>query len=326
MKIKNTLLSLLSIIALTLAARAETTERKVGEYSHGPDSLPQDGVPKGEFLGPIDFHSDIFRKTVRQYWLYIPAQYTGETPANLFVFHDGYRATRENGSLRIPQVLENLIHQGVLPTTIGLFISPGNRSEIYPTEEELGWSNPNNRKHEYDVLDDRYTRMLIEEIIPEVEKTYKLTDDVEGRIIGGTSSGAICAFTTAWHRPDYFRKVISMIGSYTSIAYDQNDGDLSNIPGGDLYPRFIRKSPIKPIKIFLQDGSNDIDNHHGSWFLANQRMLAAFNFANKWADRVESTGPRYEVTHVWGDGFHSDQHGGTLLPDMIRWIESEETD
>ncbi len=318
------LITLLSIFLCTLSPYAEDPERKVGEYSLGPDSLAQEGVPTGKLLGPIDFHSDIISDTVRQYWLFIPAQYTANKPANLFVFHDGYRATHPNGSLRIPQVLENLIHKGDIPVTIGLFISPGNRSKIYPSEEELGWSNPNNRAQEYDMLNDKYARMLIEEIIPEVEKDYKLTDDVEGRIIGGTSSGAICAFTTAWQRPDYFRKVISMIGSYTSIGYRPATKTTPLIPGGDLYPGMIRKTPIKPIRIFLQDGSNDLNNEHGNWFIANQRMLLAFEYANKTADKNKDSGPRYEYTHVWGDGFHSDQHGGSILPDMIRWIQSED--
>jgi enterochelin esterase family protein len=92
------------------------------------------------------------------------------------------------------------------------------------------------------------------------------------------------------------------------------------VPAGDLYPRLIRQSTPKPLRIFLQDGSNDLDNEHGNWFLANQQMLAALNWANANADAKQDKGPRYDVTHVWGDGGHSDQHGGSLLPDMLRWI------
>jgi poly(3-hydroxybutyrate) depolymerase len=310
----------LSAAAVLTAADNAAPERKPGDYKHGPDSLPQEGVPKGKLEGPFEFKSQIIRGTVRRYWLYVPAQYTGEKPACLLVFHDGQRATNPdpNASLRVPQVLENLIHKKEIPVTIGLFVTPGNLSEHYP--DNLGTNNPNNRAQEYDVLSDSYTRMLIEELIPEVAKTYKLTDDVDGRVIGGTSSGAICAFTSAWERPDYFRKVISMIGSYTSIGYRAAKGNQPMIPGGDLYPTLIRKNPIKPIRIFLQDGSNDLDNPHGSWFLANQQMLAAFNFANRAADQRKVEGARYDVNYVWGDGAHSDLHGGTLLPDMLRWM------
>ena len=138
-------------------------------------------------------------------------------PANVLVFQDGQRATNPNGSLRVPQVMENLIAKGKMPVTIGIFITPGNLSETYPTDLEM--RNPNHRKEEYDALNDTYARFLIEEMLPEVGKKYKLTDDPEKRAIGGTSSGAIAAFTVAWQRPDMFRHVISMIGSYTSIGY-----------------------------------------------------------------------------------------------------------
>jgi poly(3-hydroxybutyrate) depolymerase len=312
----------LSVAAVLPAAENATPagERKPGDYKHGPDSLPQEGVPKGRLEGPFEWNSQIIRGTVRRYWIYVPAQYTGETPAALLVFHDGQRATNPdaNASLRVPQVLENLIHKKEIPVTIGLFVTPGHLSEHYP--DNLAMNNPNNRAQEYDVLSDNYTRMLIEELIPEVGKKYKLTDNVDGRVIGGTSSGAICAFTSAWERPDYFRKVISMIGSYTSIGYRAAKGNQPMVPGGDLYPTLIRKSPIKPIRIFLQDGSNDLDNPHGNWFLANQQMLTAFNFANRLADQRKVEGPRYDVKHEWGDGTHSDLHGGTLLPDILRWM------
>ena len=293
-------------------------ERQPGTYPLGPDSQPQPGVPKGKLTGPFEFKSKVLAGTVRRYWVYVPAQYTGDSPANVLVFQDGQRATNPTGVLQVPQVLENLIHKKEIPITIGIFITPGHRAETYP--DDLGTGNPNNRAAEYDSLSDAYSRFLIEEMLPEVGKTYKLTTDPAGRAIGGTSSGAICAFTVAWHRPDEFRNVISMIGSYTSIGYRPATDATPMIPGGDLYPTLIRKNPIKPIKIFLQDGSADLDNQHGSWFLANQQMLAALNFANRTADAKKLPGPRYEVRHEWGDGAHSDAHGGALLPDILRWI------
>jgi enterochelin esterase family protein len=157
-----------------------------------------------------------------------------------------------------------------------------------------------------------------------VGKKYRLTNDVEGRAIGGTSSGAICAFTVAWHRPDVFRKVISMIGSYTSIGYRPARDGQPMVPGGDLYPTLIRKSAMRPIRIFLQDGSNDLNNNQGNWFLANQQMLSALEWsnANPTANGRQDTGARYEVRHEWGDGAHSDAHGGALLPDILRWMFS----
>ncbi|AOS43337.1 enterobactin/ferric enterobactin esterase [Lacunisphaera limnophila] len=309
---------LFSFLGSLALAQDAAPARKPGDYPLTADSLPQEGVPKGQLIGPLEWKSQIIRGTVRRYWIYVPAQYDAAKPAGLLVFHDGQRALNPKGPLRVDQVMENLIHKKEIPVMIGLFITPGNLSERYP--DDLAMSNPNNRAQEYDVLTDAYARMLAEEFIPELKKTYNLSDDVEKRVIGGTSSGAICAWTTAWERPDQFRKVLSMIGSYTSIGFQPARGNQPMIPGGDLYPTLIRKTPPKNIRIFLQDGSNDLDNPHGSWFLANQQMLAALLFANTSADRRKLEGPRYDVRHEWGDGAHNDSHGGALLPEMLRWM------
>ncbi len=294
--------------------------RKPGEYPLMPDSLPQPNVPKGRLEGPFEHHGQVFAGTVRRYWIYVPAQYNDKkpTPANLLVFQDGQRATNPSGALRVPQVMENLIAKGQMPVTIGVFVTPGNLSEAYP--DTLGTSNPNHRREEYDALNDSYARMLIDELLPEVAKKYRLTDDPEKRAIGGASSGAIAAFTAAWQRPDYFRRVISIVGSYTSIGYAAAADGRPMTPGGDLYPTLIRKNAIKPIRIYLQDGSNDLSNEHGSWFLANQQMVSAFEYANATADKNKQLGVRYEVKYNWGDGGHSDDHGGALMPEMLRWI------
>jgi len=292
--------------------------RKPGEYPLMADSLPQEGIPKGRLEGPFEFKSKIIPGTVRRYWVFVPAQYNPKKPAHVLVFQDGQRATNPNGSLRVPQAMENLIGQGKMPVTIGIFITPGNLSDTYPTDLEM--RNPNHRRQEYDAMSDTYARFLIDEMLPEVGKKYNLTDDPEKRVIGGTSSGAICAFTVAWQRPDMFRRVISMIGSYTSIGYEPAVDGKPMTPGGDLYPTLIRKNPIKPIRIYLQDGDKDLSNEHGNWYLANLQMLSAFEFANAKADKDGTLGTRYEVRHNWGDGAHSDQHGGALLPEILEWI------
>jgi hypothetical protein len=309
-------------LGLLSLARADGEKASPAEpiprYALTADSLLQEGVPRGRLEGPFEFKSKIFAGTVRRYWIFVPAQYNPKKPASVLVFQDGQRATNPEGALRVPTVLENLIHKAEMPVTIGIFITPGNLSDTYPTT--LGMTNPNHRKEEYDALNDNYARFLIEEMLPTVGKRYRLTSDPEHRMIGGTSSGAICAFTVAWHRPDAFRKVISMIGSYTSIGYQPAADGKPMVPGGDLYPTLIRKSAIRPIKIFLQDGSNDLDNEHGNWFLANQQVLAALNWANANADKNNIPGARYQVKHAWGEGAHSDEHGGVLLPEMLRWM------
>jgi enterochelin esterase-like enzyme len=309
---------LLAALAVASSASSQTTPRKPGEYPLTRDSLPQSDVSRGRLEGPFEFRSRIIANTVRRYWLYVPAQYTGETPANVLVFQDGARAINPTGALRVPQVLENLVFRQDIPVTIGIFITPGQRGDVFP--ENIGTGNPNNRAQDYDAVDDTYARFLVEELLPEVGKKYRLTDDPARRAIGGTSSGAICAFTVAWHRPEAFRNVLSGIGSYVSIGYRPGGADQPAKSGGEIYPTWIRRMPIKPIRIFLQDGSNDLDNNWGHWFLANQQMLKAFEFANRAADARKDTGPRYDVKHEWGDGAHSDAHLGALLPDVLRWL------
>lgn len=310
-----------AFIALVFSSLTSAHQLEVRtEVELTPDHFPQKGVPRGRLEGPFEFHSDIFSGTVRRYWVFVPAQYTPEKPASLLVFQDGQRATNPEGSTRIQQVMENLIAKGDMPVTVGVFVTPGHLSETYP--DNLGMSNPDNRRQEYDVLNDKYARMLIEELLPVVEQDYNLTDDPEQRAIGGTSSGAIAAFTAVWERPDYFRKVYSGIGSYVSIGFYPEQMPIKL--GGQDYPALIRREPIRPMRIFIQDGTNDLDNEWGNWFLANQQMVAALGYANRHADENQIKGPRYEFTSVWTDGEHSDSHPGALLPEGLRWLWKQE--
>jgi hypothetical protein len=306
-------------LALLAGPAMGAEPRKPGEYPPTADSLPQPGVAKGKLIGPLEFKSKVIAGTVRRYWIYVPVKYDAKSPPNLLVFQDGQRAINPQGPLNIPVVLDNLIATSDIPATLGVFITPGNTgTEHYP--DNLGTGNPNHRAPEYDALSDAYTRMLIDEILPEVAKSYKFTDDPKKRAIGGTSSGAICAWTVAWHRPDAFGNVISMIGSYTSIGYHPATATEPMIPGGDTYPGLIRKNPIRPIRIFLQDGTADLNNEHGNWHLANEQMLSSLQWANANADEKKIPGARYDVRYEWGDGAHSDVHGGWLLPGILRWM------
>ncbi|TMQ32341.1 MAG: esterase family protein, partial [Planctomycetota bacterium] len=224
------------------------------DYKLAPDSQEQPGVPKGK-VTKHTWKSDIFAGTVRDYYVYVPAQYDAKTPACVMVFQDGGGYVNPSGQFRVPIVFDNLIHKKEMPVTIGIFINPG----VFPSEQ-AGKQPRSNRSFEYDTLSDQYARFLEKEILPEVAKEYSLRQDAAGRAICGISSGGICAFTVAWERPDLFSKVLSHVGSFT------------NIRGGDVYPGRIRKTPRKPIKVFLQDGSGDLDNEHGSWPLGNQQM------------------------------------------------------
>lgn len=263
-------------------------------YQLGNDSLRHEGVPQGEVVEHV-WKSSVFPDTIRRYWTYVPAQYDASEPAAVMVFQDGHAYVAEQGQFRVPIVLDNLIHSGDLPIIIGIFIDPGHKQQQLPAE--AGWKpRPENRSFEYDTLSDQYARFLLEEILPEVSKQYKLTDDPDRRAICGISSGGICAWTVAWQRPDAFRKVLSHVGSFV------------NIRGGHVYPTLIRKTERKPIRVFLQDGSRDLDNEHGNWPLANQQMAAALDFAG------------YDYKFEYGTGAHNGIHGGAILPDSLRWL------
>jgi enterochelin esterase-like enzyme len=279
--------------ALILAAllSAGQTAAAADDYTLGPDSQPQAGVPKGRIEGPLVWKSEVIPNTFRQYWIYVPAQYDASKPAALMVFQDGHKYVDTAAEYRVPVVFDNLIHKGQMPVTIALFVNPGHDSDQFPA----GWRQ-SNRAHEYDSLGDQYAQMLIGELIPEIAKTYNLTGDPEGHAIGGASSGGICAFTAAWERPDYFRKVISHIGSFVSIR------------GGHVYPTLVRQAAKRPIRVFLQDGSNDLDNRWGNWPLANQQMAASLKFRG------------YDYRFEFGDGAHTHKHGGALLPEALRWL------
>jgi enterochelin esterase-like enzyme len=264
--------------------------RAADDYKLGPDSQRQPGVPQGK-VTKHHWKSQIFPGTERDYWVYVPAQYDDKTPACVMVFQDGDAYQKADGPFRVPVVFDNLIHKKEMPVTIGIFINPG----IVPAAEN-SQKPRQNRSFEYDTLSDQYARFLEKEILPEVGKHYKLRQEAAGRAIGGISSGGICAFTVAWQRPDLFSKVLSHVGSFT------------NIRGGDVYPGLIRKTERKPIRVFLQDGSNDLDNQHGNWPLANQQMAAALKFA------------KYDYKFVYGDGGHNGKHGGAILPDSLRWL------
>ena len=277
---------------LILALALTTTAYSADDYKLGPNSMKKDGVPQGKVEGPMTWKSQIFPGTSRDYYLYVPAQYDGSTPAALMVFQDGHQYIHPEREYRVATVFDNLIHAGEMPVTIGLFINPGHKGDEVPKSP---WKS-NNRSFEYDSLGDQYARFLIQELIPEIAGRYKLTEDREMRAICGVSSGGICAWTAAWERPDYFSKVLSHIGSFT------------NIRGGHVYPSLIRKTEAKPIRIFLQAGSNDLDNQHGNWPLANQQMAAALKFKG------------YDYRFVLGDGGHTHKHGGALLPESLRWL------
>ena len=273
-------------------------------YHLGPDSLPQDGVPKGEIRGPFKVDSKAYPGTFHTYWIYVPAQYDPAVPASLMIFNDGQAFMNENGDARAQNVMDNLIYRREIPVMIGVSINPGHTPE-QPEPNAAEWGDrTTNRPTEYNTLDDRYARVICDELMPLLYKDYNISKNPENHGIGGASSGAIAAFTVAWERPNEFRKVLSVVGSFV------------NLRGGNAYADIVRKSDKKPIRIYLQDGRNDNRGQRpdGSydesrdWFLQNVRLMKAFSEKG------------YDLNYSWGMNKHGQKMGGAILPDMMRWL------
>ena len=220
------------------------------------------------------------------------------------VFNDGQAFKNPTGNIRAHNVLDNLIHRREIPVMIAVFINPGRRpDQPEPTPQNWG-DRDTNRPTEYNSLDDRYARVIVDELLPALAKDYNISNDPERRGIGGASSGAIAAFTVAWERPNHFRKVLSIVGSFV------------NLRGGHAYPDLVLKSEKKPMRVFLQDGRNDnrAISRDGSydqtrdWFYQNVRL----------ADALTKKG--YDVNYTWGMNRHGQAMGGAILPEMMRWL------
>jgi len=250
-----------------------------------------DDVPKGEVTKHTFDASKIFPGTTRDYWIYVPKQYDGQQPACVFVCQDGIQ-------YKAPEAFDQLVAADEMPVTIGVFIMHGRVKAL--SDQALDRFN---RSFEYDGLGDTYARFVLEEILPDVEtkktadgRAIKLSKDGNDRCIAGSSSGAICAFTAAWERPDAFRRVFSAIGTYVGLR------------GGNNYATLVRKYEPKPIRVFLQDGSNDLNIYGGDWWMANQELERSLTFAG------------YEVNHSWDEGKHSSEEATKLFSHAMRWL------
>jgi gluconolactonase len=271
-------------LAFCIAAAAD-------DYPPGPDSKPQPGVPKGEILKFTFERSHLFPGTMRDYSIYVPAQYDPANPPCLYVSQDG-------APYSAPVVFDHLITKKEMPPVIGVFVTPGKVKAL--SEQALDRFN---RSYEYDGLGDAYVRFLVEELLPDAEtkttgdgRPIRFSKDGNDRMIAGSSSGGIAAFTAAWERPDAFSRVFTSVGTYVGLR------------GGHVYPTLIRKVEPKPLRIFLQDGSNDNNIYGGDWWMANQEMERSLTFAG------------YEVAHAWGEGGHNGKHATQVFPDAMRWL------
>jgi len=257
-------------------------------YRHGPDSIPQPGVPRGSTTEMGWSQSTIYAGTTRRFWVHVPSAYDSSRAANVAVFQDGWWYLDPDGQVRGGIVLDNLVHRGQIPVTIGIFVNPGART---------GAEHSTQRNVEYDAFDDRYAAFLMTEILPEVASRWSLHDDPGRRLIAGGSSGGTCAFTAAWHRPDWFGHVFCSLSSFVQM------------PGGNPYPALTPVTPRKPVRIFMHAGHRDLqwNEQHENWLAENLRVATALAEAG------------YDFRLLLGDGGHTPNHTGVLLPDALRW-------
>ena len=280
------------ILFLLLYTFSTSAFAQTETYPEDSASVERSTVPKGEILNLIFQNSKIFPGTFREVFVYIPRQYLADKPACVYVNQDGIQ-------WKAPIVFDNLIFRKEMPITIGIFVTPGQLKPLEGDSAQIRY----NRSFEYDGLGDNYAKFILDELLPFVERQKTadgrqiiLSKSANDRAIGGSSSGAVCAFTAAWERPDAFSRVFSAIGTYIGLR------------GADRYPTLIRKTEPKPIRVFLQDGSNDLNIYAGDWWKANETMERALEFAG------------YDVNYEWGQGSHNGKHGTAIFPEALRWL------
>jgi enterochelin esterase-like enzyme/sugar lactone lactonase YvrE len=294
---KPILFSLL-LLSLGVALPAE-------DYTLGPDSQPQDGVPKGTVTKFVLPPGKTYPGTPHNCAVYVPAQYDASKPTPFMIFLDGSQAL--GNSMRVPVVFDNLIAKHDLPPMIAIFVDPGILPVVSDATQPEIAQNRYNRIYEYDSLTPRFAEFLLGELIPAVAKNYNLSKNPDDRGLSGVSTGAVGAFMAAWNRPDQFHRVLSFIGTYVSMK------------GADALPGLVRKTEPKPIRIWMQDGTQDHivapepfgSSPFGSWPISNQVMYEALEFAG------------YDVKLEMGTGAHNTQQAGAVLPDALRWLWRE---
>ncbi len=260
---------------------------------YNPDSYPKQGVAHGKLSEKHTLTSKIYDGMKYDYWTYASAGVDPNVPAALMVWQDGQGLIAEFSGSRLTTVTDNLVQQGLLPPIVHVMIAPGTSADGRPM-----------RSIQYDTVSDHYPRFLMEEVLPEVEKTYKLRQDAYSRAIAGESSGGICAFAAAWFMPDKFSRVHSAVGSFTSIQWRSKE----NVDGGNVYPFMVRKDPKRNIRMWMSDGADDLENNHGSW------PMQAIQMANSLKLRA------YDFHFRFGTAAHGGAQAALDLPESLMWL------
>jgi enterochelin esterase family protein len=261
---------------------------------YNPDSYPQPGVPKGKLSEKHTLTSKLYDGMKADFWFYASPGVDPAVPSPMMVWQDGQSLIAGDLSkLRLFTVTENLVAQRLIPPMVHVLIAPG----LAPDGKAM-------RSIEYDTVSDKYNHFLLEEVLPEVEKVYKLRPDGYSRGIGGESSGGICSFNSAWFMPDKFSRVHSTIGSFTSIQWHPED----KMDGGNVYPFMVRKQPKRNIRVWMSDGADDLENTHGSWPLQNIELANSLKMRE------------YDFHFRFGLATHDSAQAAIDLPESLAWL------
>ena len=289
---------------------------KLDVPAFGPLSYMEPGVPSGTVSEKIVHTSKIYDGMKSEYWIYVPAQYDPKVPAALMVFQDGSGYIHRDGNNPTLNVIDNLIAQKKIPVMIAVFINPGDIADSPGTPTYNFVKDYSDKWHRtlkdsmrstlYDTVSDRYARFLRDEVLADVQSHYNLRKDAYSWAITGLSSGGICSFNAAWQMPDRFSRVISWIGSFTSIQWKE---DPALPDGGQDYAEKILRESKRNIRVWLQDGSTDQENErYGSWPLANIRMANALKLKE------------YDFHFSFGKGTHNSGQGAAEFPEEMIWL------
>jgi enterochelin esterase-like enzyme len=260
---------------------------------YNPDSYPKPGVSRGKLSEKQTIVSRIFDGMKADYWIYASPGVNPQVHAALMVWQDGQGQASENSPMRLMTVTENLLQQKLIPPMVHVMIAPGQS----PDGKSM-------RSIEYDTVSDRYARFLMEEVLPQVEKVYKLRQDAYSRGIAGGSSGGICAFNAAWFMPEKFGRILSWVGSFTSIQWRPQD----KLDGGNIYPFKVRKEDKRNIRVWMSDGADDLENDHGSWPLQNIQLANSLKMKE------------YDFHFRFGTAAHGGAQAALDMPEALTWL------
>jgi enterochelin esterase-like enzyme len=260
--------------------------------AYGPESYLKPGVPEGKLSEKMIHTSKLYDGMQSDWWIYVPSQYDPNKPAALMVWHDGQGMVNRKPAANSLNVFDNLTAEGKIPVMIQVFIAPGAIGE-----KKL-------RSIEYDTVSDKYARFLREEIMPEVYAKYNVRKDAYSRAIAGNSSGGISAFNVAWWQPDQFSRVLMRIASFANLQQNHP----GQFDGGNTFPYRVRREEKHNIRVWSQDGSEDLENPFGSWPANNINMVNSLKFRE------------YDFHFSFGTGSHSGSHGNAELPEEMLWL------